>query len=246
MNAVSANVAKEYLYWAVVEHVRGWLGEDGAFRQAIEQKEGKLDGVTLRRIAVVYNVNRGIRAKDPQGDKHADRLAALLNASRPWPSDLVARAEKCLKVATEAKTLGHTSGLLASGVTKFSWFAQPEGWTVYDRFVSRAMETKSQETGQRMIEFYQKLQNNGFPELAEKIQMALDEANIMDLHSTRVLDKLMMLRGADVSETAWADNFRGACRGFLNILPHEWRQAVENLASHVVRRVDVVHFLRVA
>ena len=72
-----------------------------------------------------------------------------------------------------------------------------------------------------------------------------DEANIMDLQGTRVLDKLMMLRGAEVSEKEWADNFRRVCRGFLDILPNEWRQAIENLASHVVRRVHaLVHFLR--
>ena len=104
MDVVSPKLAEEYLYWAVVEHVRGWLGEDGAFRRAIDEKKGKLDGVTLRRIAVIYNVNRGIRAKEPHGDTHANALASLLNASCPWPNDLVARAEKCLQVAREAKS----------------------------------------------------------------------------------------------------------------------------------------------
>jgi hypothetical protein len=83
------------------------------------------------------------------------------------------------------------------------------------------MGTKSQETGERMIEFYQKLQDNGFLEVAEKIQMTLDEAG------TRVLDKLMMLRGAEVSEKEWGESFRRVCRGFLDILPNEWRQAIE-------------------
>jgi hypothetical protein len=35
---VSTN--KSDLYWAVVEHIRTWLGEDGAFRRAIDEKKG--------------------------------------------------------------------------------------------------------------------------------------------------------------------------------------------------------------
>jgi hypothetical protein len=44
MDVVSPKLAEEYLYWAVVEHVRGWLGEDGAFRRAIEEKRANLIG----------------------------------------------------------------------------------------------------------------------------------------------------------------------------------------------------------
>ena len=95
------------------------------------------------------------------------------------------------RVITEKK--GKLDGTTLRAVTKFSWFAQPAGWTVYDRFVSRAMGIESQRTGHRMVDFYQELENRGFAEIAEKIQMALDEVYMMDLQGTRVLDKLMML-----------------------------------------------------
>ena len=67
----TGSLGEDGLYLAVVEHVRGWLGEDGAIRSAIENNEGNLDGLTVRRIAIIYNVNRGIRAKEAEGDTHA-------------------------------------------------------------------------------------------------------------------------------------------------------------------------------
>jgi len=209
----------------------------------IAEKKGELDGTTLRRIAIIYNVSRGIRAKEENRDIHADSLAQLLNAALPWPSDIVERAKKCLEIAEKAKELRHTSTLQASAVTKFSWFAQPAGWTVYDRFVSRAMGIESQRTGDRMVDFYQELENRGFTEIADKVQTALDEVYMMDLQGTRVLDKLMMLNGAAKSERAWADNVRSVCHGFLNLLPDDWRQSVEEVAERVVTRVDTSSFL---
>jgi hypothetical protein len=235
---------KTDLYWAVVDHVRSWLSEDGAFRWVIDEKDGELDGVTLRRISMIYNVSRGVRADKSGTDKHAHALARLLNGARPWPTSLVERANKCLEVARKAKALGHTSGLQVSAVTKFSWFAQPAFWTVYDRFVSRAVGARSERTEERMIEFYQILEGRGFLEIALQIQRALDEVRIMDLQGTRVLDKLMMLKGAEGSEPEWADNVRRVCQGFLDILPADWRQAIEEIGERVGSCVEAGRLFR--
>jgi hypothetical protein len=59
----------------------------------------------------------------------------------------------------------------------------------------------------------------------------------------RELDKLMMLNGAAKSERAWADNVRSVSHAFLNLLPDEWRQSVEEVAERVVTRVDTSSFL---
>ncbi len=237
---------KSDLYWAVVEHVRTWLGEDGPFRQIIDAKNGELDGSTLRRISIIYNVNRGIKAKEGNIDAHADALAEMLNKARPWPVGLVERAEKCLEVALDAKKQGHTKTLQASAITKFSWFAQPSSWTVYDRFVARAMNIKDGETGERMVLFYRQLDRRCFLELAKQIQAVLNECAIMELHGTRVLDKLMMVTGAKRGqEQDWAEkNIILQCHGFLNLLPTVWRQAVSGLAECVDSRIQTSEFLQ--
>ena len=56
----------------------------------------------------------------------------------------------------------------------------------------------------------------------------------MDLHGTRVLDKLMMLRGANPT---WRENTVTRCRDFLYLLPDAWRQKVEEVAERVARDV---------
>ena len=89
------------LYYAVVEQVRSWLVEDGPLIQEIKRKAGKLDGRTLRRIAMSYAVNRGIGKKGKDGDTHAEGFARLLNNQSPWPSDLIERANRCAEVVRE-------------------------------------------------------------------------------------------------------------------------------------------------
>jgi hypothetical protein len=95
-----------------------------------------------------------------------------------------------------------------------------------------------------MIEFYQILEGRGFLEIAQQIQRALDEVRIMDLQGTRVLDKLMMLKGAEVSEPEWADSARRVCQGFLDILPPDWRQAIEEIGERVGSHVEAGRLFR--
>ena len=150
------------LYWAVVEHVRTWLGDDGPFIQAIKSRNGALDGITLRRIAINYNVSRGIRARTEKGDTHAEALAQLINGTK-WPSELLPRAKVCAELAREAHQRGHTVGVQLSAMSKLSWFAEPSNWTVYDRFVARAVSV------QNMISFYEALDQRGFLSFAQRI-----------------------------------------------------------------------------
>jgi hypothetical protein len=254
MTISTATEQQEDLYWAVVEHVRTWLSDDGPFIQSIKRMNGVLDGVTLRRIAINYNVSRGIRGKGEDGDAHAVALAQLINGTRSWPSGLVQRAQVCAELAREAKEKCHTHGVQASAITKFSWFAQPLGWTVYDRFVRSAMDIRDPDPLRSMVSFYRELEQRGFLGLAAQIQTVLDNRQIMPLHGTRVLDKLMMLNGADKlkmrkagsasPESDWAGNIRSLCREFLQLLPPDWRRAVEDVAEHVTDQVSLGAFLQ--
>lgn len=235
---------KDDLFWAVIEHVRTWLGEDGPFRHAVERQNGRLDGIILRRIAIVYNVSRGIRKGEGGVDIHANALAQMINETLAWPSDLRARADSCLKIAKAAQLRGHTKELQASALTKFSWFVEPAHWTVYDRFVARAMNVTGQNTEEKVMKFYNTLEERRFPHFAKTIQAELDRQPIAPLFGARVLDKLMMLSGARKSQVGWADNFVLTARSFLEVLPGEWQQSVEQLAKRVEETVDCRDFLQ--
>jgi len=91
-----------------------------------------------------------------------------------------------------------------------------------------------------MLNFYRRLAERRFAEVAKEIQQVLDEHPWTDLHGTRVLDKLMMLRGA---KPKWRENTLTRCRDFLHLVPDTWRQAIEEIADRVVRRVDPARFL---
>ena len=158
-----------------------------------------------------YAVNRGIGAKGQEGDTHAEGLARLLNAEYPWPTSLVERSKRCAHVVHQAKTMGYTKKLEASAVTKFSWFAQPASWTVYDSLAARAMRIEGTSADGCMLNFYRRLAERRFAEVAKEIQQVLDEHPWIDLHGTRVLDKLMMLRGA---KPKWRENTLTRCRDF--------------------------------
>jgi hypothetical protein len=239
MTAPIATEQRNDLYWAVVEHVRTWLRDDGPFIQEIKRGNGALNGRTLRRIATTYKVSRGIPRGGADGDTHAEALARLINDTN-WPSELVPRAKVCANLAREANEKRYTHGIQTSAITKFSWFAQPLGWTPYDTFTARAMGFRGARAVCSMVSFYAELQQRGFSELAEQVQSLMDSRQIMALHGTRVLDKLMMLTGAD---SVWAGDLRSLCREFLQVLPRDWREAVEEVAGHVTEQVNLGRFL---
>jgi hypothetical protein len=250
-NPAATDEDKQDLYWAVVDHERTWLRDDAPFIHEIEKMNGALEGHTLRRIAIRYNVSRCILARTQDGDTHADALAQLINGTS-WPSALVPRAEVCAELAHQACEQRHTHGILASAITKFSWFAQPLGWTVYDRFVRSAMGIRGSHPVDCMVRFYRELEQRDFLNLAEKIQALLDKHSIK-LYGTRVLDKLMMLNGADKlrmrkgmsanPDDNWAGKIRSDCREFLRVLPPDRRQVVESVAQEVAERIDLGRFL---
>jgi hypothetical protein len=148
-----------------------------------------------------------------------------------------------LQIARAAESQGHTKKVQASALTKFSWFSKPACWTVYDRFVAQAMNVRGNNAEEKLVRFYNALEERGFLDLAMTIQDELDKWPMMPLFGARVLDKLMMLSGARRSQANWADNFILGAKSFLEILPSEWRQPVEHLAGQI-KGIDCRDFLR--
>jgi len=233
------------LYWAVIEHVRTWRRDDQEYRTIIDANAGKLDGKILKGIAIKYGVNRGICAKIEGVSVPADEYAKLLNERlEKWPAGLVARAKWCADVAVEAKRRGFTHGFQASGVTKLAWFARPRQWTPYDNYAQRAMRLAATDTLARMTQFYRELDRRGFLDIADQVQRVLDSRPEMKLHGTRVIDKFMMLQGAEYGKgKLWADRLRSECDQFIGLQSPDRRRAIVDLAEIIARNVDLSDFV---
>lgn len=224
------------LYYAVVEHVRSWLSEDGGFRAAIDDAEGRINGYQVRRISIIYNVSRGLTAGNGNGDQAANDLASLLNSYHGmWSNDLRDRAQQCAEIAEQAKRSGYTKGNQASAITKFSWFVRPSNWTVFDRFVANALKVNESTAIARMKQFYEVAHELNFLTHASVIGEVISGCQILNLSGARVLDKLLMLRGAD---DIWRMQTVSNCRNFLSILPKSLREDVKTMAREVQRKLD--------
>ena len=60
----------------------------------------------------------------------------------------------------------------------------------------------------------------------------------LELRGTRVLDILLMLRGAELEEKSLAEKLRFECIEFLDLLPRQWREDVNEVAHRVVSAID--------
>ena len=219
------------VFWAVAEHVRTWLSEDGPYSQAIANSGGIITGEQVTSISFIYKVVRGIS----KGPACAQGVADALNEYKGrWSGNLIERAEQCEEIAQHLKDGRLTKNLFVSGVTKLSWFVQPKDWTVFDSFVAKAMNVKGQTALSKMRRFYEELVVRDFPQTSNEIQRILQRSPLPQLHAPRVLDKLMMLRGGGED---WAQRTIRLNANFLEMLPKEWREMIHQLATETQRTI---------
>jgi len=219
------------VYWAVTEHVRTWLSEDGPYSQAIANSGGIIAGDQVRAIAYIYKVVRGIT----KGPATAQGIADALNDyNGHWSKNLSERAAQCEELAKLLKERGLTKNLFVSGVTKLSWFVQPKDWTVFDSFVTNAMDVKGNTSISKMRHFYDELVARDFLKTSVEIQRILQNSPLRQLHAPRVLDKLMMFRGGGED---WAQQTIRINANFLDMLPKDWREIIHNLATKTQRTI---------
>lgn len=231
------------LYWATLGYLNWWWRSDGA-HLALVRGVGRLTVPSLRAIALEYNVSRLIlgnskskvvrSADDSLGDDpSAACLCSILNeARRKWPATISERASACRDMVDEAKRRGVAERDLVSATTKFMWFLEPDGWTVFDRFAADGLGIKAPtKPRDRMIVFYGALDARGFVKLSGRMQATIDASPFQGLPATRILDSLLMARGGrgnDEASTAMS-------RGFLSVLPEPTREAAGKLAATLQR-----------
>lgn len=234
---MSGTWADRQVYWATLAYVRWWLAVDGPLLGALKTERG-FTAPLLRRVAVRYNVNRGLL--QPKGqcrgqDRAADGVIALLrDAEKTWPADLAGRAAKCVEVAEKALDENHTDKLQVSGVSKFMWFLKPEEWTLFDRFTAAGMGIPAHWDRRSQFEaFYAALAEADFVGAVRRIQAVIASSSLPKLPASRVLDALLMARGQ-----------RGAARHeieesgtFLSLLPQALCDDLDQMADQLQRAV---------
>jgi hypothetical protein len=241
------NPGQSYAYWATVDLYRTFLFEDGPLLETIIDAGGRLDGLTLSRIAQSYSVARTIPAApddDPtfNVDIFAREVIALSDA---WPKDTIERAAACRKTADKLVSLfrrtakaareGETpvtprkTGSPHSAVTKLIWFLKPDGWTVYDRYAADAvLAGPDKNGGERQQRFYDAIAEP-LATYAEPLRGPLAELNPR-LHAERLIDKYLVLKG--FSEASYT-GAQVKNRHFLRLAPESLAKSIERTARVV-------------
>ena len=191
-----ASEAWHYIRPALIEHLWHWWGTDALFHAEILRSDQTVCPSTLRRIASAYGVSRGLL----QG-KEAE-AAELLDERLPdWPSGLTERADFVQQVAIEAEQRGLTKGKLLSAFSKIVWFARPSGWTMYDSFARRGLNSKRRyQEFDEYQSYYLRLSDRGFDEAMETGRSVIEASEINYLWPERILDKYLMLVGHSAQE----------------------------------------------
>lgn len=223
--------ADNQVYWATLAYTRWWLAVDGLFLGAVDANKGSTEPL-LRRVAVRYNVNRGLLQQKGQAsgqDISATGMIGLLSAAaQAWPDDLQGRASQCVKIAETALDKGWTKTLQVSGVSKFMWFLKSDRWTLFDPFAVAGMKVPVKWPRAEQFEaFYEALAEAHFNEAATRIEQIVASSSIPDLPSSRILDALLMARGSRGSATHEVEE----SRTFLGLLPPTSRDDLHRLAT---------------
>jgi hypothetical protein len=214
---------------SVVHCYRNHLTVDALFRAEIDERG--LDGDLLRRIALVYNVNRGVSA----GPENADRLAGFLTAeAERFAGSLTYKACHCARLADEMQARGMTKHVQRSAVSKFMWFLRPDGWTVYDDFARRALGVSAQ-LGAPFERFYAELDSNDFTGAVAAIRAALNNTDFAMTPPERVIDACLWLAGAPADRRAFEQR---ASATFLQTLPAPMAASLQDLADRIAANDD--------
>lgn len=229
--------ADNQVYWATLAYARWWLAVDGPFLGAVAA-EGGFTKPLLRRVAVRYNVNRGLLQPDDQQegeDVSATGMIDLLNgAIGGWPVALRERAEICVEIAESAQKAGWTDKLQVSGVSKFMWFLKPERWTLFDRFAAKGMGVPAHWNRRRQFEaFFEALDEGDFNEVVARIGPVVAASVLPSLPASRIIDSLLMARGARGSAAHEVEE----SRAFLALLPPAFRDDLHRLASQLQHEI---------
>lgn len=228
------------VYWATLAYARWWLAVDGPFLAAIDA--GGFTPKLLRRVAIRYNVNRGIPQTGATDSKAISVIKLLNEAAQDWPDGLNLRAEKCLALAEKALGRHDTGTLQVSGMSKFMWFVKPDGWTVFDSFARKGLAVSGNDRRALFLNFYKTLEDQGFDDLVQTMRPVIAESLLPDLPAERIIDSLLMARGGRGCEQHEIDE----SAAFLALLPPDFRKSLDGLAIKLDRELRDSALVRAA
>lgn len=224
MSTITPELRENDLFIALCEALRWWISFDAAQLRIIRDKGNQLTGEDVRRIAIQYNFVRNIR----KTDENCARIAEEFNNHHLGQSELYARALQIINII-HLLTSFNGNIRLVSGATKIAWFVSPEGWTPFDRLTSAAVEVRNTDTQVRMENYYRALEQSNFLEAAKNISQAIGE-RLASLPGTKVLDKLLMLRG----DKLWTSRLRPLTIAFADTLPCVLKSQLIDIGNAIV------------
>jgi hypothetical protein len=251
--------AEAPLYWATIEYHRFWLSVDRPRLTVLSKADGQMTPVLLRDIAREYKVSRNLKGQDKKNksedDTAANEICNILNAAQlsftDSLSERLARAKDIIgnirpytaKASSKKKTQVTESNEesateesktvdAASAATKFIWFMNPEGWTIFDQYAATGIgiPKNGRSALKRMDEFYTALEYEGFPRLVSDMRAFINKQAPMlkAMPAARILDTLFMARG---ERGAASEHGIELTKAYLGGLPQPLRQQLSDLAN---------------
>lgn len=253
---------------AFMDAWRWWLTCDHAFWSEA-QNQRCVDVAFVRAVGQLYRVNRNIRVatldhptkiftkgkregqakqvRDP-ADPHALAFSIMINGLKyKEDANLSQRGKALAKALVEHRSA--IAGTPASAASKVNWFLRPEGWTMFDRFVSIAVLGSHQSSVAGMEQFFDALDRRNFAKKLAEVRQAISSP-FPKILAERVIDKYLFLMGLrysqrmlieeDADEEGEGTNDRMSLvllNGFVSALPSplvdQVRQQAEKLAQTV-------------
>lgn len=209
----------DWLKAAVIGHYRWWLKFDGILLSSIAPHSLHTSD-SIKSIAKEYSVARGMK-----GSSSAGSIAQLVNLI---PSgDITNLVAPCLKAVDLARTGGLTHNSLVSGMTKFLWFRNPQGWTMFDKFAADALGIQNGPPLIRMPAFYATLSSKNFLVHEAQIQSIVSSFPQFSLYASKIIDIYMIIVGKG-DKAVLADNLH-----FLGLLPRGTARDISDLAADI-------------
>lgn len=201
----------DFALLAVIDAYKWWITTDFGFLKLTGAIDGdgrptapanaSIDIARLRTIARAYSVSRNIPS-----DKQESQAQKIVEALAQKPShdifsiDVLARAT-ALKILAESTPVtvtyedGRTSQReLASAFSKLSWFIQPQGWTLFDKYVGAAVTGSDRPGLQQMWDFYACLAPT-WSAVSTDICRKAGDAGLNPLLGYRIIDKYLFCHG---------------------------------------------------
>jgi hypothetical protein len=243
-------------WYATVAHYRAWLFADGGFYLDLQSKGGKFDVLLIRRMASYYKVTRTISKVKPvvedenirqkTFDRNRKTVADEVNRlTRSWKSsDLL--TERSVKIVDAAERIRDTfrkhdptakrnPPTPYSAVSKFIWFASPKNWTPYDDLAATGLLGAGPTSKKRVLQFYADV-SASFESVCENLRPVCQVGETI-IWPERIVDILLMLKGAQVSGGFFKADLKADCDSFLAILPKGTCKQLCRAADEVVRRL---------